>query len=80
MDDLLKTLPADDIQYQSTHSKQALSKLTSKTGSSAVSVARAPLIFVIHVFGLAGEGIFKSHKEHTQEFVGPRKLDRRGNR
>jgi hypothetical protein len=36
MDDLLKTLPADDIQYQSSHSKQALSKLTTSIGASAV--------------------------------------------
>jgi len=36
MDALLKTLPPDDIQYQSSHNKQALSKLTEKITSSAI--------------------------------------------
>jgi len=36
MDDLLQTLPSDDIQFQSSHSKQALRKLTDKFGASAL--------------------------------------------
>ncbi len=45
MDDLLKSLPADDIQYQSSHSKQALSKLMDKIGASAVCFVALPLLY-----------------------------------
>jgi len=48
MDDLLKTLPADDIQYQSSHSKQALTKLTDKIGTSALERGFAKAIKNIH--------------------------------
>jgi hypothetical protein len=49
MEDLLKTLPAGEIQYQSSHSKQALAKLSDKFGASAVCLLkgmRRDLIFV----------------------------------